>query len=94
MSQLIKDFHDHPQSVGETYAQHWWSAMSFAASLAGCALACAVHAFVPGLCKTTASRSVTELHDRMVTHRHRNRAPANLPIAKTGRSDLPIAKPQ
>ncbi|MFU8816197.1 MAG: DUF6356 family protein [Pseudomonadales bacterium] len=71
MSQLLKDFHQHPQSVGETYGQHWYSAMGFAFHLFWCALACMVHAFVPGLCKTTASRSVSELHARMVTHRHR-----------------------
>jgi hypothetical protein len=69
MPQLLKDFHDHPQSVGENYLQHWCSAMSFAAALLICAVACMVHAFVPGLCKTTASRSVCELYRRMVTHR-------------------------
>jgi hypothetical protein len=76
MSQLLKDFQDHPHSVGETYGQHWWSAMSFSLRLTLCALACAVHAFVPGLCKTTASRAVTQLHQRMVTHRHRQGADA------------------
>jgi hypothetical protein len=70
-SQLIRDFHEHPHSVGETYLQHWCSAMGFALSLVRSALACALHAFVPGLCKTTASETVTALHRRMVTHRHR-----------------------
>jgi ATP:corrinoid adenosyltransferase len=74
MPRLFQDFHDHPHSVGETYGQHWWSAMGFAFRLLGCALACAVHAFVPGLCKTTASRSLSSLHQHMVTHRHRQAA--------------------
>jgi hypothetical protein len=75
MQQLLKDFQDHPQSVGETYGQHWWSAMGFSLRLMGCALACALHAFVPGLCKSTASRAITRLHQRMVTHRHRHASP-------------------
>jgi hypothetical protein len=74
MRELLTDFHEHPRSVGETYAQHWRSAMGFALTLLVCAGACAVHAFVPGLCKTTASRSITALHQRMVTHRHRHPA--------------------
>jgi hypothetical protein len=76
MSQLIRDFREHPHSVGETYLQHWCSAMGFATTLIGVALACVLHAFVPGLCKGTASRSVSELHRRMVTHRDRARRPA------------------
>jgi hypothetical protein len=82
MPQLIKDFQDHPRSVGETYLQHWWSAMGFALALARSALACLLHAFIPGLCKTTASESVQELHQRMVTHRHReHRGAAGRPSA-------------
>jgi len=77
MQQFLKDFREHPESVGETYGQHWCSAMSFAVALIGSALACAVHAFIPGLFKQTASRTITTLHQRMVTHRHRHadRAP-------------------
>lgn len=74
MHQLIKDFQEHPQSVGETYLEHWWVAMSFALTLLASSLACMVHAFVPGLCKCTASRTVTELHRRMVTQRDRRNA--------------------
>jgi len=71
MSNLLKDFRDHPESVGETYLQHWCSAMSFALAMIGSALACAVHAFVPGLFTQTASRTITRLQQRMVSHRHR-----------------------
>jgi hypothetical protein len=77
MPQLFKDFHDHPDSVGETYVQHWRSAMGFALALSLSALACSVHAFVPGLCKSSASRTVSDLHQRMVTHRHRQAGTAN-----------------
>ena len=72
MTQLIRDFHEHPQSVGETYAGHWLVAMSFALSLLACALVCTVHAFVPGLFKHTASRAIGRLHERMVRQRRRS----------------------
>ena len=49
MSQILRDFREHPDAVGETYHQHWCSAMGFVVTLAGGALACTVHAFVPGL---------------------------------------------
>ncbi len=77
MQRMIKDFHDHPESVGETYGQHWCSAMGFALALSRSALACMLHAFVPGLCKTTASSTVRDLHRRMVSHRHRQVDAAN-----------------
>jgi predicted small metal-binding protein len=70
MNNLLREFHDHPDSVGETYPEHWRSAMGFAARMLAAAFACAVHGFIPGLFKTTASTSVAELHERMITHRH------------------------
>lgn len=77
MNQLLKDFYAHPQSVGETYLEHWCTAMGFALSLLVSGLACLIHAFVPGLCKGTASRNICALHRRMVTHRSRGAAGAN-----------------
>jgi len=71
MSQLIRDFQEHPRSVGESYVEHFCTAMGFAATLATCAFVCAVHAFVPGLFKHHASRCITALHERMVAHRGR-----------------------
>jgi hypothetical protein len=71
MSQLIRDFQEHPRSVGESYVEHWLTAMGFAWTLARCAFVCAVHAFVPGLFKHSASRCITQLHEHMVTQRRR-----------------------
>ncbi len=82
MPQILKDFHEHPSSVGESYVQHWCSAMGFTVTLLSAALACALHAFVPGLCKTTASRRVTELYRRMVTNR--SRLPSVMPRSASG----------
>jgi len=78
MSQLLRDFTEHPHSVGETYVEHWQSAMGFAATMALLAVVCAVHAFVPGLFKQTASRTIDNLHRRMITKRQRRSdAPAH-----------------
>jgi hypothetical protein len=71
MPQLIRDFVEHPRSVGENYVEHWQSAMGFSVTMIALALACAVHAFVPGMFKQTASRTIDDLHRRMVTQRHR-----------------------
>jgi hypothetical protein len=92
MNTLIRDFRDHPESVGETYGQHWRSAMRFAFALLGAALVCAIHAFVPGLFKQTASRSIARLYQRMVTHRHRGAADGAAAAGQTSQNrHLPAA---
>ncbi len=58
-------FLDHPASMGESYFEHQGVALSFAARLAAAAGACAVHALVPGLFVTAASRAVTDLNARL-----------------------------
>lgn len=64
-------FLEHPRSVGESYLEHQRRALGFGVSLFLAALACFVHALVPGFFVRTASEAVTRLHDRMVTHRVR-----------------------
>ncbi|MCB8819062.1 DUF6356 family protein [Microvirga rosea] len=58
-------FTEHPDSVGETYFEHMGVALSFAWPLLGAGLAALVHAFLPFLCVTTASRVVKQLYARM-----------------------------
>jgi|SRR5690348_2800677 hypothetical protein len=62
-------FVDHPRSVGESYLEHQRHAFGFGISLLGAALACLVHAVIPGLFVRTGSEAITRLHDRMVTNR-------------------------
>lgn len=62
-------FLDHPQSVGESYLEHQRHAFGFGIALLGAALACLVHALIPGLFVRTGSEAITRLHDRMVVHR-------------------------
>ena len=61
----------HPELIGETYAEHCGHALSFSGGLFVGALACVVHAFIPALCETTASRAVERLHARMIARRVR-----------------------
>jgi hypothetical protein len=60
-----KLFIDHPQSVGETYLEHQQAALSYAGPLLVAGLAAAVHAFIPGLCQKTGSRTILHLHHRL-----------------------------
>lgn len=62
-------FMDHPASVDETYLQHMRFAFTFAFWLATAAGAALVHAFIPALCETTASRILNHLHAR-IENRH------------------------
>ncbi|TDQ81362.1 hypothetical protein A8950_2430 [Dongia mobilis] len=73
---IDKLFLEHPRSVGESYWQHLAMASCFSGRMLLGAVACFLHALVPGLCIRTGSRTITELHDRMVLNRARLRAPA------------------
>lgn len=66
---LTAPFTAHPATVGETYFQHMRFAASFAFWLAVAAGAALIHAVIPALCETTASRIIQRLHERM-TSRH------------------------
>lgn len=65
---FIAAFRDHPASVGETYFGHMRFAFRFSGKLFVAAGAALVHAIIPPLCETTASRKVTELYE-MCNHR-------------------------
>ena len=60
-----KLFLDHPSSVDETYLEHMWFAFSFAALLFAAGAAALIHALIPGLCKTTASRLIRRMYARI-----------------------------
>ena len=62
-------FLDHPASVNESYFGHMRFALGFAFWLGVAALAALVHALVPALCETTASRILKRLHAR-IENRH------------------------
>ena len=68
-------FNEHPQSVGESYTEHMGVAFGFGWRMVLAGFACLVHAVLPFLFVKTGSRTITELHDRMVAHRVRKPMP-------------------
>jgi len=71
LCRMNKLFTRHPQSVGETYWQHFQSSTFFARKLFFAFIASLVHALLPFLFQKTSSGIIVLLHDRMVTNRHR-----------------------
>ena len=66
---IARLFTDHPATVNETYFGHMKFAFSFAFWLGVAAFAALLHAVIPALCETTASRILMRLHGR-ITARH------------------------
>ncbi|HMK80408.1 MAG TPA: DUF6356 family protein [Xanthobacteraceae bacterium] len=62
---LHRLFLSHPQSVDESYGEHFLFALGFAARLFGASLAALVHAIIPCLFETTASRMIRDMHHRV-----------------------------
>ncbi|MFN3664081.1 DUF6356 family protein [Yoonia sp.] len=60
-------FLDHPASVNESYFAHMRFAFGFAFWLGVASLAALVHALIPALCETTASRILKRLHARIMS---------------------------
>ena len=59
--EFVTKFRTHPASVGESYFGHMAFALRFAALLLAAGLAALIHAFIPPLFETTASRIVRSL---------------------------------
>lgn len=74
MSQsIVRLFSAHPETVGETYFGHARFAFSFAGWLLLAGLAALIHAILPFMFETTASRIITKLYNRMHNrHNHSN----------------------
>jgi hypothetical protein len=62
---LTRLFREHPQEVGESYAEHFAAAGGFGVKM----IVGVVHALVPGLFITTGSGTVKNLYDQMVAKR-------------------------
>lgn len=78
-------FTDHPRSVGETYFEHMGVATSFGARLLVAGVACLVHGFFPFFFTKTGSRTIAELHDRMVMNRRQKPVEASVNDGVTAR---------
>jgi hypothetical protein len=64
-------FLDHPRSMDEGYFEHQRAAFGYGLELLRAAGACLLHGLVPGLCQTTASRSIADLNARISQRRGR-----------------------
>ena len=58
-------FHEHPKSLGMSWAGHGIGALKIGARMIGAGAACIVHAVVPGVFTETAGRTVIDLHEHM-----------------------------
>jgi hypothetical protein len=63
---LHRMFLSHPETVDESYGEHFSFALGFALRLIGAGLAALVHAIIPCLFETTASRMIRQMHERIV----------------------------
>lgn len=70
---LTRKFTEHPATVGESYGEHFVTAMGFGLALFKAACCCVVHAILPFAFEKTGSASISELHDRMVMNRKRKK---------------------
>ena len=67
---------EHPNSVGETYGEHFFSAMGFAGWMALAAVLCLLHAVFPWLFCRSGSAIIDRLHNRMLVNRAKQQGPA------------------
>lgn len=81
-----KAFLDHPASVNESYFEHFRVASHYSRELAGASLKALVHAFVPGICCTSASEKIKQLHGEVTTGTRAELAEAR-EAAKRGATD-------
>ena len=68
---LHRLFLSHPEAVDESYGEHLLFAFGFAARLFGAGLAALIHAVIPCLFETTASRMIREMHQRITSRGHK-----------------------
>jgi hypothetical protein len=76
VNSLEELFTAHPHAVGESYGEHFGVAMSYSLRLFAAAGAALVHAFLPFLCVTTASRAIKGMYADMT------RRGATAPLAR------------
>ena len=85
MTQLDRLFLDHPRSVGESYLEHSAFAFRMGLRLLGAGGAALIHAIVPSLCETTASRLIMAMHSEIVTRRAQAASSHALPAVPQAR---------
>lgn len=82
MTKLRRLFTDHPATAGETYAQHFVSAVGFSTQMMIGAMCCLVHALLPFLFQTSGSGTIRRLYSAMVTDRNRVSRGESTPVTE------------
>lgn len=80
MTCLDRVFFAHPRSVDESYVEHGTFALRFASRLLLAGMAALIHAVVPCLCETTASRIILGMHAEIVARRAAANRPQPAPL--------------
>lgn len=62
-------FLNHPEKVGEGFFEHMLFALTFSGRLFKASAAAFLHAFVPSLCETTASKAIMDMHAEIAARR-------------------------
>jgi len=71
---MVRASKHHLAQVGESYFEHLFAALGFSLALAKASFACGLHALIPALCTSTASRSVAELQSKLVMRAAQSRS--------------------
>ena len=66
---IVSFFTEHPESVGETYIQHFSVAIRFSLKLFISSIAALIHAFIPALFKKTASTLIKNMYREMTSRK-------------------------
>ena len=66
---IARLFTGHPRLLGVSWLSHGVGALKIGGQLIGAGLACVVHAVVPGLFTQTAGKTVTRLHNHMISRK-------------------------
>lgn len=74
---LHRWFVAHPQSVGETYVEHFLVAWRFGTAMVAGGLACLLHALCPALFERTGSSAIKRLYSEMIARQPGNARPAH-----------------
>lgn len=66
---LMNFFTEHPESVGETYFEHFFVAIRFSCKLFLSSIAALIHAFIPALFKKTANTQIKKMYRQMTSRK-------------------------
>lgn len=77
LNQLRDCFTRHPQSINETYGEHFRYASVMGLRLVGAGLACVIHSLCPFWFENTASDTVNAIHAEVASRKNKLNNPPN-----------------